>query len=178
MDGYSFGYQHIDDAAAAALMALEYLPGVADQEYMALLVQDPKTGLITRTDAQTQGKRNESKWTGRPGGKLAGIVHSHPAQQTGDRYPATHFSAADVSAANATKAPIYLTAIAPKGQAADARKYSPRASHKDLPRPGAEFLAQFPIEELLQHVAATRSRENPIAAAIIQAMNNGNSRAR
>src|SRR5690554_6546080 len=91
------GYEQIDDAAAAALMLLARQPRADKQEYMGLLVRDPETGLVYRTDFQTQGSRDSSAWTGFPGGQIVGLVHNHPAPRVGDRYPATHFSGTDVN---------------------------------------------------------------------------------
>lgn len=176
------GYDNIDDAAAAALMALAFQPRVQGQEYMTVLVKDPQTGLYRREAFQTQGNSHASEWTGRPSGPLAGLVHSHPAPGVGDRYASTSFSAADVNTQRETQVPSYVAAMdfAPHGksQTSQDRKYSSTSRAKAAgPSAGEEFLAQFPIEELIAHIdrrnaftqaaAATRKRgANPLTAAL------------
>jgi len=163
-DWYGQGYDNIDDAAAAALMALSYQPHADLQEYIGVLVQDPITGKIYRSGFQTQGSNNTSSWTGYPGGKIIGIAHTHPTEHKGNRYPSTNFSVTDVNQARKIGEPSYVTTPSRAGPNADL-KYTPET--KDVaskPVPGQEFLAQFPIEEMLQQMART----NPMTAAYLQ----------
>lgn len=179
MPRYGRGYEHVDDAAAAALMALEFQPRVDGQEYMGLLVKDPETGLTYRTNFQTKGSRDSSEWTGYPDGKVVGVAHNHPAPRTGQNYPGTHLSVQDLNTARQMGVPSYVAAVAELkgGRRAPASqvKYTPNTKTKaTAPRAGEELLAQFPIEEFLQFIAAKRSREYPTAARIIAERNSRN----
>lgn len=183
MPRYGKGYEHVDDAAAAALMALEFQPRVRNQEYMGLLIRDPQTGLVYRTDFQTQGARLSAEWQGHPDGQAVGVAHNHPARAINAQgYPGTFFSPGDQATAAGMKVPSYVAAMERSGTAQQRRLRTDKNIGK--PREGEEFLAQFPIDEFLQYIAAKRSRENPIAAAIINERNsirvagNGNSNPR
>lgn len=158
---YGKGYDHVDDAAAAALMALNYQPRVGDQEYMGLLVEGPD-GKIYRSDFQTQARAHSSEWSGIPLGRPVGIVHNHPKQQIGDRYSSTYFSNQDANTAYALQAPSYIAAIQHNAPSADRKLDAPPHRTAGV-KPGNEFLAQFPIDEMLQQQART----NPLTAAYL-----------
>jgi hypothetical protein len=186
---YGKGYEHVDDAAAAALMLLERQPRAKDQEYMGLLVRDPETGLVYRTEFQTAGERHTSSWRGTPDHPVAGIVHNHPTMRPHDKTPHTEFSPADLGTAAQLGTPSYVTAMMPKGVARQVklgrqRKTYDMITDKKQTGVGEEFLAQFPIEEFMQYIARERRAKNPIAAAIIDEHNrmrvasNGNSATR
>ena len=102
------GYDNADDAAAAALMALNFQPRVADQEYMGLIYQDPSDGKFYRTNFQTQGQRGASEWRGSLEGKAAGLVHNHPMHSERSAYKSTDFSPADVGTAQSMKVPSFI----------------------------------------------------------------------
>lgn len=159
------GYDNIDDAAAAALMALSFQPRVKNQEYMGLLVQDPVTGQIYRTGFQTEGKQMSSSWTGTPDGRVVGVAHNHPMPRAKDRYPHTNFSLADIDTATDLKVPSYIAAMQSVGPSQD-RKFVQTGgiTGGGAGAPGQEFLAQFPIDEMLQQMART----NPMTAAYLQ----------
>lgn len=176
---YGKGYDNLDDAAAAALFMLSLQPRVQGQEYMTLLVRDPSTGMIRREAFQTQGQRDRSAWTGHPEGQVEGVVHSHPPPRTGDKYRSTMFSAADIGTAHDLGKPSYIAAMgyAPEGQTpvSQDRRYTPQGRPAPRPMAGEEFLAQFPIEELIAHIdrrsaftqaaAAARAKGNPMRLA-------------
>lgn len=158
------GYEHIDDAAAAALYALGQMPHVARQEYMGLLLRDPQTGLIHTTDLQTDKQRDASSYRGPLNGrKIAGVVHSHPVQRGN-----TEFSSADVGIATNLGVPSYIAAIQEKGGSKHVR-YKPKPSHKGTSQPGEEFLAQLPIDVIVQHL----NTRNPFVAALLQGASDG-----
>lgn len=168
MPNFGKGYDNIDDAAAAALTLIERQPRAEGAEYMALLVRDPNTGKIYRTDLQTQGKRGTSSWQGYPDGEIVGVVHNHPAPTRNDRYPATMFSGTDIGTATQLGGvPSYIAAMRDSGR-------GPRSDHRRLPKDtspdrtspieGEQFLAQIPIDLIFQLMA----RDNPLLASILQ----------
>lgn len=154
---YGNPYNTVDDAAAAALMALGYQPRVHNQEYMGMIVKNPADGKYYRTDFQTQGDRMNSSWRGYPGGQVAAIVHSHPAQQMGDKYPHTDFSSSDVSSADQLHVPNYIAAMQPDGSPSQERRYT-QGESKPLTygAQGDRFLAEYPIDEQLQFIERNR----------------------
>lgn len=154
MPNFGQPYDNVDDAAAAALLALSMQPRVDMQEYMALLVKE-QNGKFRRTEFQTQRDPNTSSWEGRPEGSVAGIVHNHPAQKLGDLYPQTMFSREDLLTSEKFKNPSYIAAIK-RGEPSQDRVYSPTGVQpKEIkgPAEGQQFLAQYPIEELKMQIA-------------------------
>jgi hypothetical protein len=153
---YGLPKDHIDDAAAAALFALEQQPNVSMQEYMALLVKD-HNGKYRRTEFQTQGSPMTSSWTGTVDGKPSGMVHNHPKSTSGDRYPRTHFSDTDTHNAVEHNNRSYITAIDPTKKVNEHRQFVPgetetynasdRGNRPKVHSQGDELLAEFPIEE-------------------------------
>jgi hypothetical protein len=153
---YGRPYDHIDDAAAAALFAIEQQPNVSMQEYMALLVRDADNK-YRRSAFQTQNSKMTSSWTGIPDGTPVGTVHNHPRAEKGDRYPRTHFSDTDVGTARDNDERAYITAIDPKAAVNQQRVFDPdttrtynAADARERPQiqsAGDELLAQFPIDE-------------------------------
>jgi hypothetical protein len=148
---YGKGYDHLDDAAAAALMRLSVQPRWADQEYMGLLIKG-EDGKYYRTNFQTQGSRHSSEWTGYPGGQVAGVVHNHPASRSGNKYPSTHFSPEDINTARSMNVPSYVTTPQHLSIPAQVRHTPDRKTNATQPIAGEEFLAEFPWEEFKQHM--------------------------
>lgn len=158
MPKFGQGYATVEDAAEAALMMLSRLPRVAQQEYMAILVQDPRDEQFYRTEFQTLGERTRSAWRGVLPGQEAGMVHNHPVMRAGD-YPNTLFSEVDLRSSKQTGVPSFLAAIQRAGDAAHLQMNPDRTqvigagSQRQLAAEGEPFLAQFPIEEFKQLLA-------------------------
>lgn len=154
-------YDTPEDAAAAALLAIEYAPRAANQEYMTLLVEDPTTKRIRREAMQTQGSATKSEWSGYPQGPIRGLVHNHPVPRQGARYRHTMFSQEDINSARLLQVPAYVAAMQEKGAASN-RLYQPTRNRALATQPieGEEFLAQYPIEELKMIIASRIRNSN------------------
>lgn len=162
-------YDNIDDAAAGALLVNEYQPNARKQEYMTLLVRDPRTGKIRREAFQTQGNEVSSQWSGYPQGQIVGIVHNHPAYREGKKYPGFFLSNQDLNTARQMQVPSYIAAMQPPGHGpADTRTYNPpkgATSKLNVEIPGEQFLAQYPIEEM-KMIMAQRIRNSNMNPAM------------
>lgn len=160
-------YDNLDDAAAAAMYMVARQPRVQGQEYMTLLVQG-EDGKIRREAFQTSGDPDHSSWAGRPSGKIVGVVHNHPANKVGDKYAGTNFSLQDMDTARSLGVPSYVAAMepsktsSPKSQERKYRPDGPNAKAKTAV-PGEQFLAQIPIDEMLEYMA----RSSPMTRAYL-----------
>lgn len=144
----------LDDAAVAALWSLRQSP----VERMGALYREGEGYARTPT---IEGGGSHVKGTIRfPAGSLAALFHNHPATSSSRRdVYAKQFSDDDKAQARRLGVPSYILA------GNRVMRYDPRSNTTE------EVLAQFPIEEFLQFIAMKRSRENPIAAAIIAEQN-------
>jgi proteasome lid subunit RPN8/RPN11 len=174
-DKYGKGWDNLDDAAGAALYLLAQQPRAHEQEYMGLLFQDPKDGKYYRTGFQTQGRREQSSWTGSPEGRIAGVVHNHPQRKTGDVYPPNHFSDTDVKSADTYGENSYIVAAEPNKPVPDQRLYAPGRTRTYRPGSlrdpsglrhslGEEFLSEFPMDEaktaMVERIRSSRLPED------------------
>lgn len=154
------GYEHIDDAAAAALMLAErYAMESADRrsvpEFMTLLSQDPMDQLFYRSPLQNLGSPEGGQATFDTRGRPRGIVHNHPPGPRSD-----YFSGTDLSEAKRMGVPSYIAGLDRRGKLSSHRKFDPakpsstkafrNAGVMEEQSRGDPFLAQFPIEEYLR----------------------------
>lgn len=103
------GYDTADDAAAAALHAVQRLPGGQEYEHLGMVYQDPDTGRYFFTDPQSQGRAGQAN--GRfqvPQGGLRGMYHNHPANGAANAGPRDVFSLDDMAAVKRHKVPSYI----------------------------------------------------------------------
>jgi hypothetical protein len=154
------GYETPDDAAMAALEVLRRLPNAEQQEYMALLMQNPSDGLFYRSPFATTGHRDRVdpvpiQTLGRP----RGVVHNHPTQNSFEQTRRNEqFSATDVRVAQQLEVPSFLEAYKPNQNVGLTRKINPdevrTPRSRDTHFKGEDFLAQFPIEEVIALILA------------------------
>lgn len=152
------GYEHINDAAAAALMMIARQPGATGREFAPLLVRNPQ-GLIQRSQMAIGNETGATVDPALAGGNpIVGLAHNHPSGSP-------IFSPADVAASRF--GPVFLR---PMGGGSPDQKFTPGESETmrlvGVDEPvgvGDPFLAQFPIEEFLQLIG----RDNPLVNALI-----------
>lgn len=148
----------LDNAAYAALLAIERRPRGHIDEHIGLLYQDPETGSVLSTNPQSTGQR--SKATGAftvPTGSARGIFHNHPAQgqhrSLRNVGGAEQFSNGDISTAKQLGLPSYI--MTPKGMFL---RYDPSSGDTD------PVLVEYPIEEAKRRMMAeilNRSPDDP-----------------
>lgn len=158
-------YDHINDAAAAAALVASFQPRVAKQEYMTVLVEDPKTKKIRRAAFATDGsatgssyplyRNKKGEYFLKDGSRVVGLLHTHPPAKPGDKYPVTSFSDTDVNTAIDGMVPSFVAGMPdrPPNQPTQSSVYHPRPSHRNSIQPGEQYLAQFPIDEWKMQIA-------------------------
>lgn len=166
---YGLGYDNLDDAAAAALAAIARQPRADEQEYLAALVQNPDTGKFFRSNIVTSGERSTVSSDAAAQmqvfkGTLRALAHVHPRPTNKGKFLNTNLSDADAATGTQFKVPMYLTAfpksgnvttdkVLPVNDRANPVGYTDPGTGKQRNYvPGNNFLAQFPIEELIQSI--------------------------
>jgi hypothetical protein len=148
----------LDDAAFAALLMLGL--GQPTIEHVGLLYQNAEGGVNRTATVTRRDSRRASGAFSIPAGSLRGLFHNHPtiklrgAIGTDD---ASSFSTKDIAESKRLGVPSYISA------GNDVRRYDPSTNQT------TDVLAQFPIKEMLQHIA----RRNPIMAAYLTERDNG-----
>lgn len=143
----------LDNAAAAALFMLGLMKDPRSEHMGAIYRQGEGFG---RTPTVTTGDQTHTQGSlAVPAGSLAALFHNHPAfradshtaRLTGD---ANKFSPDDIAMSTKLGKPSYIST--PDGKV---MRFDPKAKTTE------EVLAEFPIEELLAHIAG----RSPFAAA-------------